>query len=69
MKNGIQDMSNIQRNFLQSSMLLFPNVFTKQRMIEDYNLTNLFTGLSYTAEYPRNLVFHEHEKTIAIKKR
>lgn len=62
-------MSNIQRNFLQSSMLLFPNVFTKQRMIEDYNLTNLFTGLSYTAEYPRNLVFHEHEKTIAIKKR
>ena len=23
MKNGIQDMSNIQRNFLQSSMLLF----------------------------------------------
>lgn len=26
MKNGIQDMSNIQRNFLQSSTLLFPNV-------------------------------------------
>lgn len=46
MKNGIQDMSNIQRNFLQSSMLLFPNVFTKQRMIEDYNLTNLFTAVN-----------------------
>lgn len=69
MKNGIQDMSNIQRNFLQSSMLLFPNVFTKQRMMEDYNLINLFTGLSYTAEYPRNLVFHEQEITTAIKKR
>ena len=62
MKNGIQDMSNIQRNFLQSSMLLFPNVFTKQRMIEDYNLTNLFTGYPIQQNIPVILYFMSMRK-------
>lgn len=57
MCQGIESMHNIQHNFLQSDYLLFPNEFTKNHMMEDYNLEKLYTGKTVVCGYPRNSIF------------
>ncbi len=59
MKKGIESMYNIQHNFLQSTYLLFPNEFTKDCMMEDYNLNKLYTEKTLIAGYPRNAIFKD----------
>ena len=67
MVKGIQDMSNIQRNFLESTHLLHPNEYTMRHMMEDYNLNDLFTGEVILNGYPRNAVFLNDEKAKEIR--
>lgn len=52
MAMGIQDMSNMQRNFLHSSYLLHPNRYTMDHMMEDYNLNHLYTGKVILSRVP-----------------
>ncbi len=68
MKKGIESMSNIQHNFLQSDYLLFPNRYTKDCMMEDYNLNQLYTNKTIVSGYPRNCIFCDTEKGIETKK-
>ena len=44
MRFGIESMYNIQHNFMQADYLMFPNKFTKEVMMRDYNLEKLYTG-------------------------
>lgn len=67
MKKGIESMFNIQHNFLQSSYLLFPNEFTKDCMMEDYNLDKLFTKKTIVAGYPRNAIFKDKQAAADVK--
>lgn len=69
MVKGIQDMSNIQRNFLQSSYLLHPNRYTMDNMMEDYNLNHLYTGKVILSGYPRNAVFWDRQSEKAIREK
>lgn len=62
MIKGIGDMHNIQRNFLQSDYLLFPNKFTMDQIMRDYNLNTLFTGKALLTGYPRNVAFQQKEE-------
>lgn len=62
MVQGIEDMSNMQRNFLHCTDLLYPNDFTMAHMMEDYNLFGLFTGKTIVSGYPRNSIFMDVEK-------
>ena len=62
MKKGIESMSNIQHNFLQCDYLLFPNRYTKDCMMEDYNLNQLYTNKTIVSGYPRNTIFCDEEK-------
>lgn len=66
---GIQDMSNMQRNFLESTYLLHPNKYTMDHMMEDYNLNALFTGKVILEGYPRNAIFLNKEKEKEIRDR
>ena len=68
LKGGIETMHNAQHNFLQASHLLFPNDFTRQAIMRDYNLDKLFTGKVITHGYPRNSVFCDRDKAREIKK-
>ena len=67
MRHGIQDMSNMQRNFLQASYLLHPNLYTMQHMMEDYNLNNLYTGKVILSGYPRNSIFLDKAAAKAVR--
>ena len=62
MVQGIEDMSNMQRNFLHCTDLLYPNDFTMAHMMEDYNLFGLFTGKTIVNGSPRNSIFMDVEK-------
>ncbi|MBQ6388058.1 MAG: CDP-glycerol glycerophosphotransferase family protein [Mogibacterium sp.] len=67
MKGGIETMHNAQHNFLQASHLLFPNDFTREAIMRDYNLNELFTGKVITHGYPRNSVFCDKAKAAEVK--
>lgn len=69
MVQGIEDMSNMQRNFLHSTHLLFPNDFTMSHMMEDYNLYELFSGEAIVSGYPRNSIFLDTQKANEMRKR
>ena len=69
MVEGIEDMSNMQRNFLHCTSLLYPNEYTLNNMMEDYNLFNLYTGESVISGYPRNSIFLNKEKEKEIREK
>lgn len=69
MKKGIESMHNIQHNFLQSDLLLFPNEFTKKVTMRDYNLENLYTGRTVVNGYPRNSIFKDELKNRELRKK
>lgn len=67
MRKGIKSMFNIQHNFLQSDYLLFPNEFTKEHMMRDYNMEKLYTGKTIIHGYPRNSIFMDKERGKKLK--
>lgn len=67
MRKGIASMNNIQHNFLQADYLLFPNEFTKEHMMEDYNLNELYTGKTIVCGYPRNSIFMDEDAGKRLK--
>lgn len=69
MSKGIQDMSNMQRNFLHASYLLHPNEYTMNHMMEDYNLTNLYTGQVLLSGYPRNSIFLDENAAQEVRRK
>lgn len=61
-------IGNIQRNFLMSDYLLFPNKYMQQIFIRDYMLENLWQGTSLLAGYPRNAVFFNSDRREIVRK-
>ncbi len=68
MRMGIESMYNVQHNFLQADYLTQPNAFTRDVILRDYNLEQLYTGKVVMAGYPRNKVFMEPEKGAALRR-
>ncbi len=69
MRFGIESMYNVQHNFLQADYIMFPNEFTKNVIMEDYNLESLYTGTVVMNGYPRNSIFMNKEKAEEICQR
>ena len=51
------DLGNVQKNFLAADYLIYPNEHTRDRMIEDYMIRELYQGRVLMAGYPRNTAF------------
>lgn len=50
---------NVQRNFMMADYLLYPNEYTMNHMLEDYDADTLAVKTkAYLAGYPRNTVFY-----------
>ncbi len=69
MRLGIESMYNVQHNFLQADYITFPNEFTREVMMECYNLNPLYTGRVVMAGYPRNEIFFDSESGKNLKKK
>ena len=68
MRFGIESMYNIQHNFMQANYLLYPNEFTRDAMMEDYNLNPLFTGEVVISGYPRNSIFCDRKREEEVRR-
>ena len=68
MRLGIESMYNVQHNFLQANYLMHPNEFTKDSIMRDYNLENLYTGKVALSGYPRNSIFLNKERASEVRK-
>lgn len=66
-KSEPQNISNIQKNFIQSDYLLYPNEYMKKHMIEDYMLENICGAKTIMCGYPRNTIFFDEESRNMIK--
>lgn len=67
-KNNYHSIGNVQKNFMISDYLLYPNEYTKEHLIEDYMLENISEAKSMLAGYPRNTAFFEEESRNTIRK-
>lgn len=69
MRLGIESMYNVQHNFLQADYITFPNDFTRDVMMDCYNLNPLYTGKVVMAGYPRNEIFFDAQSGRDLKKK
>ncbi|MBR2547187.1 MAG: CDP-glycerol glycerophosphotransferase family protein [Eubacterium sp.] len=69
MRFGIESMYNVQHNFLQASYILQPNEFTKDAIMGDYFLEDLYTGKVIMSGYPRNQILMQPDKAEALRSR
>ena len=67
-KSNLASLANIQKNYLMSDYALFPNEFTRDVFMNDYDLKTIFDGCSLIANYPRNYIFYDKENGIELKK-
>ena len=68
MRYGIESMYNVQHNFLQASYILQPNEYTREVIMRDYFLDDLYTGKVIMAGYPRNQVLFDKDEADRLKK-
>ena len=52
-------LGNVQRNFILSDYLLYPNKFTMNHMVNDYMLENICNAKARLGGYPRNSIFFD----------
>ncbi len=69
MREGIESMYNVQHNFLQADYITHPNEFTRDVIMEDYNLNSLYTGKVVMAGYPRNRIFFDPDSAASTREK
>ncbi len=67
-ENRAYAIGNVQRNFLFSDYLVYPNEFMKEKMVDAYLLEGLYDGTILCEGYPRNSIFYHKEVGQNIKK-
>lgn len=66
-KTDYHSIGNVQKNFLISDYLLYPNEYTMNHMINDYMLENVCEANVILTGYPRNTVFLDESSRNDIK--
>jgi len=61
-------IGNIQRNFLMSDYLLYPNEYTRDIMLRDYMLYNIAASRVVLSGYPRNEIFFDSSAKDEVRK-
>ena len=66
-KTDYYNIGNVQKNFLISDYLLYPNEYTRDHMIEDYMLENICDAKIILGGYPRNTIFLDDKANSSIR--
>lgn len=67
-KSDYHSIGNVQKNFIVSDFLVYPNEYTKEHLIEDYMLENICYAKTILAGYPRNTAFFDENSRKIIRK-
>ena len=62
-------LANIQKNYLMSDYALFPNEFTRDVFMKDYDLWPVIKSNIIITAYPRNYVFYDKAQETDMKER
>ncbi len=62
-------IGNVQRNFLMTDYLLSPNVYTFEKLRDDYMLTHFYKGKYVLSGYPRNEILFDTKKAKKLKRK
>lgn len=62
-------IGNVQRNFLMSDYLLYPNEYTFEKMRTDYMIEPFYNGKYILSGYPRNDILFDVQRAAELKKR
>lgn len=65
--NRVFAMGNVQRNLLFSDYLVYPNDYMKEKMVNAFELQNLYKGTILCEGYPRNSIFFDKNAGQSIK--
>lgn len=65
----LYDCGNVQKNFIISDYLLYPNTFMEDRMLDAYNIRNLTNAKVLNAGYPRNSIFYNKKRRKKIREK
>ncbi len=66
---GAKDVWKNQTQFLMSDVLLFPNAYSKEKMMSAYHLDNNYSGHVVVTPYPQNQVFRNSHLADEIRKK
>ncbi len=69
MNKGLSDLGNNQNQFIMSDYLLYPNEYTKDLMMRDFCLDNIFSGKVILNGYPRNEIFFDTKRKNELRKK
>ena len=67
-KSDYHSIGNVQKNFIVSDYLLYPNEYTKKHLIEDYMLENICDAKVILSGYPRNTAFLDENSRNIIRR-
>lgn len=67
-KDNPNTIGNVQRNFLMSDYLLYPNKYSFEHIKHDYMLDQFYQGKYVLAGYPCNSAFFDKSRVDEIKK-
>ena len=65
----LYDCGNVQKNFIISDYLLYPNTFMEDKMLDAYNIRNITNAKVMNAGYPRNSIFYNEKRREKIRKK
>ena len=67
-KSSLATLGNVQKNYFFSNYALFPNRYTENVFMKDYDIEPAFINYSFICNYPRNYVFYDNEAGLKVKK-
>ena len=67
--NSLRSFANVQKNLLTADYDLFPNVYTRDVFMEDYDLAPFYAGTSLVCDYPRNDVLADETLYAEVRER
>lgn len=65
----LYDCGNVQKNFIISDYLVYPNIFMEDAMLDAYNVRNITNAKVLNAGYPRNSVFYNDKRREKVRKK
>lgn len=68
MNGPIEQLKNLQRNFLQSDYILSPNSYTTEKLVKSHNLDGIYSGEVLEVGYPRIDLINNTNKIDITKK-
>lgn len=68
-KSSLASLANVQKNYIMSDYALFPNEFTRDVFMNDYDLAPVYNNYSFIGNYPRNYIFYDKQAGERMKER